>query len=93
MLFEFASGDAHRARTLYQAYLDARGPGRIDRQGNFSMAIAQLGHIGEISYRTWLDPGGSELERDHSVERITEFTSRPLTRAGIDEILDAVTAR
>jgi hypothetical protein len=93
VLFEFGSGDARRARILYEAYLDAGGPGRIDRRGNFSMAIAQLGHIGEISYRTWIDPRESELERDHSAERIAEFTSRPLTRAVIDELLDAVAGR
>jgi Ser/Thr protein kinase RdoA (MazF antagonist) len=93
VLFEFGSGDARRARTLYEAYLDAGGPGRIDRRGNFSMAIAQIGHIGEISCRTWLDPRESELERNHSFERVAEFTSKPLTRAVIDELLDAVGER
>ena len=57
VLFEFGLGDPRRARALYRAYLEAGGPGRIDRRGNFSMLIAQLGHIGEDACTRWLDPG------------------------------------
>ena len=49
VLFEYGCGEAARARALHDAYLDAGGPGRIDRPGNFSMVIAQIAHIGEIS--------------------------------------------
>ena len=63
VLFEFGLGNPERARALYGAYLDAGGPGRIDRRGNFSMLIAQLGHIGEDACERWLDPGESEAER------------------------------
>ena len=56
VLIEFAGGDVARARRLYQAYIEADGPGRLDRPGQFSMAIAQLGHLGERACRLWLDP-------------------------------------
>jgi Ser/Thr protein kinase RdoA (MazF antagonist) len=92
VLFEFASGDAGRARSLHEAYLDAGGPGAVDGPGDFSMAIAQLAHIGEIACRHWLDPDATGAERAHSAERVAEFVSRPLTRSGMEEILDAVTA-
>jgi hypothetical protein len=34
---------------MHDAYVAAGGPGRIERPGQFTMAIAQLGHIGELS--------------------------------------------
>jgi hypothetical protein len=90
VLFEFARGNARRARSLYDAYVDAGGPGRIDRPGNFSMAIAQIAHIAEHDCERWLDPAASTLDRERSARRFAEFISRPLTRAVIDELLDAV---
>ena len=68
-----------RARALYRAYLEAGGPGRIDRRGNFSMLIAQLGHIGEDACARWLDPGESEAERERQEARVEEFVTLPLT--------------
>ena len=62
VLFEFALGNPDRARVLYEAYVDADGPARIYHPGNFSMAIAQIGHIAEKDYTRWLDPGASEIE-------------------------------
>jgi Ser/Thr protein kinase RdoA (MazF antagonist) len=90
VLFEFGRDHAARARTLYGAYVDAGGTGRIDRRGNFSMAIAQLGHIAEADCERWLDPSFSSADRARSVARFDEFTSRPLTRAVIDALLDAI---
>jgi Ser/Thr protein kinase RdoA (MazF antagonist) len=89
--FEFGLGSAERARALYRAYLDGGGPGRIDRPGNFSMLIAQLGHIGENACQRWLDPNESESEHDRQLARVEEFTAIPLTRAAIGELIDAVT--
>ena len=66
MLFEFGCGDPDRARALYGEYRRCGGPGRIERRGDFSMTIAQLGHITEISCLAWLDPADrtrSELGR------------------------------
>jgi hypothetical protein len=91
VLFEFGLGDAERARVLYRAYRKAGGPARIDRRGNFSMLIAQLGHIGENACLRWLDPDESEVERDRQAARAEEFLAMPLTRSAIDDLLDAVT--
>ena len=90
VLFEFGRDDADRARSLYEAYVGAGGTGRIDRPGNFSMAIAQLGHIAETDCERWLEPAFSAADRERSVARFEEFTSRPLTRAVIDQLLAAV---
>ena len=79
VLFEFGLGDPRRARALYRAYLEAGGPGRIDRRGNFSMLIAQLGHIGEDACARWLDPGESEAERER--QEAGGAVHRWLTRA------------
>ena len=90
VLFEFADGSPSRARALHDAYVDAGGPGRVDRPGHFSMAIAQLGHIGEMACTTWLDPNEPEVERERAVTRAAEFTDLALTRATIDALLDAL---
>ena len=90
VLFEFADGSPSRGRALHDAYVDAGGPGRVDRPGHFSMAIAQLGHIGEMACTTWLDPNEPEEERVRAVARAAEFTDLALTRATIDSILDAL---
>jgi Ser/Thr protein kinase RdoA (MazF antagonist) len=92
VLFEFGLGDPARARTLYEAYLDAGGPGRIQRRGDFSMLIAQLGHIGEDACERWLDPGEPEAERSHQQDRVEEFLAMPLTTSTIDGMLNAVTS-
>lgn len=89
VVFEFSCGDMGRARELYDAYLDAGGPGRIARPGTFSMVIAQLGHIGEIACRRWLDPAHSAEQR-HNAGRVDEFLTQPITRRMIDEFVAAL---
>ncbi len=90
ILYEFGLGDAGRTRSLYSAYVDAGGPGRVDRRGNFATVIAQLGHIGENACVAWL-ASDSAHERERNVGRVHEFAvDRPLTRAVIDAILDAI---
>lgn len=90
VLFEFANADVRRARTLYDAYVDAGGTARIDRPGNFSMAIAQIHHIAEMDCEAWLDPAASKQERQRHIPRVAEFIDRPLTRSVIDDILAAI---
>ena len=92
VLFEFALGSAERARTLYGSYLEGGGPGRIDRRGNFSMLIAQLGHIGEDACERWLDPSESAVERERQLVRAEEFVALPLTRRVIDRSPVATTS-
>jgi aminoglycoside phosphotransferase (APT) family kinase protein len=90
VLFEFANGDARRAGSLYRAYLGVGGPAQVDRPGHFSMAIAQIHHIAEMDCQAWLAPGSSPAERERRLGRIAEFIERPLTRAVIDDLLDAL---
>jgi phosphotransferase family enzyme len=92
VLFEFWLGDPDRARELHREYVRAGGPGRVDHRGSFSMAVAQLGHIGEISCRAWLDPARPEDERRRQIGRVAEFTGEPLTPGIVDAILAAVTS-
>jgi hypothetical protein len=74
---------------LYDAYLGAGGPGRIERPGNFSMVIAQISHIGELSCERWLDPRRS-AERQHNEGRVDEFVTQGITRRMIDDIVDVL---
>jgi Ser/Thr protein kinase RdoA (MazF antagonist) len=90
VIYEFWLGDADRARDLYREYLRAGGPGRIDGRGGFSMAVAQLGHITEISCRIWLNPATSPDERRRQEARVGEWTGDPLTVGVVDAILAAV---
>jgi Ser/Thr protein kinase RdoA (MazF antagonist) len=89
-LFEFAAGDPDRARELHREYRRCGGPGRVGRRGDFSMAIAQLGHITEISCRHWLDPATAPAEREHHALRVRESVDDPLTVEAIDALLHAV---
>lgn len=89
VLFEFSCGDMGRARALYDSYIDASGPGRVTSPGTFSMIIAQLAHIGEISCRRWLDPALS-AEQQHNAGRVEEFLTQPITRRMIDEFVAAL---
>lgn len=90
VIFDFTVGAAERSRDLYDAYLDAGGPGRLSGRGDFSMLIAQFGHFYESAAQEWLDPASSEDDRDHAVGRFEELFASPLTVECIDEILDAV---
>lgn len=89
VLFEFCCGDIGRARALYDSYIDAGGPGRITSPGTFSMVIAQLAHIGEISCRRWLDPA-RPAEQQHNAGRVDEFLTQPITRRMIDDFVAAL---
>jgi Ser/Thr protein kinase RdoA (MazF antagonist) len=89
VLFEFCRGDPARARDLSGAYADAGGPARVRAPGDFTMPIAQLNHIGERGCRLWLDADTDDA-RDRAASIVDEFTGDPLTRAVIEELLDAV---
>jgi hypothetical protein len=56
------------------------------------MLIAQLGHIGEDAFLRWLDATEPADERARHAARADEFLTLSLTRRGIDEMLDAVSA-
>jgi Ser/Thr protein kinase RdoA (MazF antagonist) len=88
VLFEYARGSTERARALVAAYRSAGGPARIAGPQSFSMAIAQLGHIGERAGRMWLEATGP-AERDRAEANLAEFLDAPLTTAGIDLLVRA----
>jgi thiamine kinase-like enzyme len=88
VIFEYGRGQDDRSRLLYDAYVDGGGPGRLRDRADFSMLIAQLGHIGEIACRRWLDPRRTN-QRDRNENRINEFLADRLTLDSIDTILAA----
>jgi aminoglycoside phosphotransferase (APT) family kinase protein len=88
VLFEYGRGSSDRARLLSQTYIDHGGPGRVRDPGDFSMLIAQLGHIGEVACQRWLDPSKHD-ERARNEGRINEFLTDRLTVDTIHEILSA----
>lgn len=90
VLFEFAGDDPARAKALYGSYLDHGGPGRVTGPGDFSMLIAQLGHIGETACRDWLEPNIRSPDRNESAAWFAELVDRPHHRAVLHAILDAV---
>jgi Ser/Thr protein kinase RdoA (MazF antagonist) len=89
VLFEFGRGDPNRARELHQAYMDAGGPGRVRGRGDFSMPIAQLGHIGERGCRLWLATE-TDGDRARAVAIVDAFVTDALTRDVIADLLDAI---
>lgn len=91
VMFDFTAARPSRSRQLYDAYVDAQGPGRLSGRGDFSMLIAQFGHFHESAANEWLDPASSEEDRAHAIGRFEELFRAHLTVELIDEMLDAVT--
>jgi thiamine kinase-like enzyme len=91
VLFDFARTSPERTATLYAAYRAAGGPGRVRTPADFSLLIAQLGHIGAMQMRRWLDPAATNSDQARALTAVDEFLDDPLTRATIDRILAAVT--
>ncbi len=87
VLFEFGRNDQGRARSLAAAYEANGGPARVERRGDFSMLIAQLGHITEIAARDWLVPNPRSPERADSEAWISEVLDEPHTPAVLDGLL------
>lgn len=88
-LFEFARSDPGRARALTSAYTAAGGPAALTRPGNFSMLIAQLGHINELAALDWLEPNARNPDRAGSEAWIAETLDDPHTRARLSALLAA----
>jgi aminoglycoside phosphotransferase (APT) family kinase protein len=89
VLFEFGRNDAGRARALTGAYRAAGGPAQVSRRGHFSMLIAQLGHIGELAARDWLEPNPRSPQRADSAAWIGEILDEPHTRDLLSGLLAA----
>jgi len=63
VLWEFGRTDRERATALYRGYVDSGGAGRVHGRSDFSMLIAQLGHIGARACADWLDARTDEDRR------------------------------
>jgi aminoglycoside phosphotransferase (APT) family kinase protein len=90
VVWEFGRTDPRRALAIHDAYVDAGGPGRVRDENDFSMVIAQLGHIGARACRDWLE-ATNQAGRDFAAAWFGEFVDEPLTRKTITMVLDAVT--
>jgi aminoglycoside phosphotransferase (APT) family kinase protein len=90
VLFEFAHGDAGRARTLVDAYTTAGGPARISGPSDFSMLIAQLGHITAHAAEAWLGAAPGSPARADAADWIGETITEPHSRRVLDDLLAAV---
>ena len=93
VLFEFARNDDGRARALVDAYRTAGGPAAVTERGDFSMLIAQLGHIAEIAATDWLEPNPRSPERADAAAWIGEVLDEPHTRDVLDRLLRAIRRR
>jgi len=92
VLFEFGRGDPGRARALVDAYADAGGPARLSDHHDFSMLIAQLGHIAAHAAGAWL-AAESDTDRTEAAGWVGELVDEPHTRELLDGLLTAVVAR
>ena len=90
VLFEFARGDAGRARALAGGYREAGGPGTVSRRGHFSMLVAQLGHITETAAMDWLEPNPRSPDRAAATAWIGEVLDEPHTRELLDSLLRSI---
>jgi Ser/Thr protein kinase RdoA (MazF antagonist) len=89
VLFEFACDQPGRVRALYESYRDSGGPALIDGVDAFTMAVAQIHHIGEIGCRRWLDPAHLD-ERPRNQARVDEFLADGLTLETVNWLLDSL---
>ncbi|GAA0926777.1 hypothetical protein GCM10009558_039360 [Virgisporangium aurantiacum] len=89
-LFEFGRSDPGRARALMSAYAAAGGPATVTEPGDFTMLIAQLGHIVEIAATDWLEPNLRNPDRAGAEAWIRETLDEPHTRDVLDALLRTV---
>ena len=90
VVFGFGAGDPARAGAVHRAYRAAGGPATVRARADFSMTIAQLGHITERACRLWLDPDVDGENRLRQEARVAEAAHQPLTLAVVDELLEAI---
>ena len=90
VLFEFGRSDRGRARALADAYRQAGGPAAVERREDFSMLIAQLGHITETAATDWLQPNRRSPERADAAAWVAEVLDEPHSRDLLDTLLGHV---
>ncbi len=88
VVFEFGRTDPGRARAMVEAYEDGGGPGRLQRRGQFTMLIAQLGHVTETAATDWLRPNRRSPDRAAATAWIGGVLEEPHTRELLRRLLD-----
>jgi Ser/Thr protein kinase RdoA (MazF antagonist) len=89
-LFEFGRSDPGRVRALMSAYSAAGGPATVTEPGDFTMLIAQLGHIVEIAANDWLEPNVRNPDRAGAEAWVRETLDEPHTREALTALLKDV---
>lgn len=90
LLLDFGLGEPDRVRTLYAAYRDAGGPGRLTGPADFTLLTAQFGHFWASAVEEYLAPGASPDQRTHALGRIAELLDPPFRRPDLAAMLDTV---
>jgi hypothetical protein len=88
VLVEFGTTD-ERVHQLYDAYRAAGGPGRITSISAFTLPLAVLGHLLELSGRQWLAAPTPE-DRHRAEGRVRLFLDNPVTVTDVTRIHDLV---
>ncbi|WP_188188103.1 phosphotransferase [Nonomuraea sp. SYSU D8015] len=78
------------AVAAYRAYRAAGGPAAVAEPADFSMAIAEQGHLLEFYVRRALSPEESGENRSRARDRVKAMLSRPLTPARIETLLNVL---
>jgi len=89
VLTEFCYARPDRARTLYAAYVDGGGTGRVTSRGDFTMAQAQFGHFATAAAQRWLGTTDQEV-RDRAEAWFRLGLENPLDVEHVDELLAAL---
>jgi Ser/Thr protein kinase RdoA (MazF antagonist) len=89
VLFEYCAGSPERARRLAAAYAAAGGTATVTRPEDFSMCVAQLGHILEWQCGNWLR-ASTDAARAHVERAVAVFGDRPVLGPWVAELVDAV---
>ncbi|MGW5157874.1 phosphotransferase enzyme family protein [Nonomuraea wenchangensis] len=79
------------ATPAYQAYRHTGGPGRVTEPADFSMAIAEQGHLLEFYARRAMNPEESEENRTRAGARLRAMLARPLTRDRVERLVEECT--
>ncbi|MET8990758.1 aminoglycoside phosphotransferase family protein [Nonomuraea wenchangensis] len=79
------------ATPAYRAYRDAGGPGRVTEPADFSMAVAEQGHLLEFYARRAMNPEESEENRTRAGARLRAMLARPLTRDRVERLVEECT--
>lgn len=75
------------AAQAWRAYRDEGGPGVLAEPADFSMAIAEQGHLLEIYTNRAMSSRESAENRSRARSRLRSMLARPLTTARIDALL------